>query len=773
VIDWGALPFPRGAVTWLWAACLLGQLAACGSSDSIPIPDWELSAGGAPVAVTLPARLGDHLGDRRQTYRLAAEVPLPPAWRGRALTLNIPSLGAMTRLRAGGRAAHPLGADLDAAYRARGQQIFHIAPEETRTELLRLELEVEHTWTQSAWHDTIPRLSDDVRGDAVTRRIARHNAWAGAAALATLVTIAFTYLVLFLLDRSRTEYGWLSLQTIAAAVYPIFVLGVAEPYAGTWELPLLVFGLLTAIWASLYAVSAQFSLPRSRRIWIVLWLSSPLAAILFSGPFSATPILGPMTVGLLTVGSAYQVVRVTRLLPRRKELQGVVPNLVSWVLLALLGTPDFLLWFGLPDPLGGLRLATVPLTGFALMQFVALSHAHLVSRKRADELNLELQRGLELVRSQKEEIELLNVELRRQIGERSRQLSEALSRLAVARPDRMTLVPGEVVDDRYQVVRAIGSGAMGAVYEVERLADERAFALKVLTRVSSAEHMARFAREAQLASGISHPNIVDIVDVGFDRSGFMFLVMELVDGRSLAAYKDRYGDPAWTLPIIHQIALGLAAIHAQSVVHRDLKPGNILLAVRAGELSVKIADFGISGLSRPVAILDDDEEAASAAETADIVSGSEPSLTMETAPPPEPERRGGKRRSGKGRAMSDPVLTQAGRFLGTPRYMAPELAGGSAGSTPASDVFSVAVLAFELLTGAHPFEVPPCVALLRGEVPLPARPLDEVCPDLDPPLVAAIHHGLELDPARRPTAEELADATAQPAGLRDRTELEG
>ncbi len=162
------------------------------------------------------------------------------------------------------------------------------------------------------------------------------------------------------------------------------------------------------------------------------------------------------------------------------------------------------------------------------------------------------------------------------------------------RADRLS--PGDTFDSRYLVVRALGAGGMGDVYDVERATDRRRLALKVVTAALQAKQAARFAREAEIGARLHHENLVSIVDVGIAAGATPFLVMELVQGGSLEDKRARFGDTRWALPILRQIASGLAELHANSVVHRDLKPGNVLLVEGNGGAApiAKISDFGIS-----------------------------------------------------------------------------------------------------------------------------------------------------------------------------------
>src|SRR5207249_2801228 len=118
---------------------------------------------------------------------------------------------------------------------------------------------------------------------------------------------------------------------------------------------------------------------------------------------------------------------------------------------------------------------------------------------------------------------------KRQLADRAGQLASAIVRLSGS---PMHLEAGMVIEDRYRVLRELGKGGMGAVYEVERISDGKRLALKVLTGVADRDALARFAREAQIAAQLNHPSIVSIVDVDVAKSGMLFLVMELVAGSS-------------------------------------------------------------------------------------------------------------------------------------------------------------------------------------------------------------------------------------------------
>ncbi|HXU68028.1 MAG TPA: serine/threonine-protein kinase [Polyangia bacterium] len=308
------------------------------------------------------------------------------------------------------------------------------------------------------------------------------------------------------------------------------------------------------------------------------------------------------------------------------------------------------------------------------------------------------------------EVRALNEELRRQVADRSRKLAEALARIAAAPRSAMRIAAGDVIDDRYRVVGLLGRGGMGQVHEVERLADGRRLALKVLTGVVDESAVARFAREAQIAAELDHPGVVAALDVGVTRAGSLFVVMELVSGTSLAAERARFGDPTWALPILRQVASALAVMHARGVIHRDLKPSNVLLD---GD-TAKVSDFGLASVIGVV-----DSVSAHAATAA--------------------------------------ALTRAGAMMGTPLYMAPELADGARASDK-SDVFSFGVLAYELLAGRLPHAVPPILERMAGRALASPASLQDSTPDLRAEIVRLVHGCLHEDPDRRPTAQTIADA---------------
>jgi serine/threonine-protein kinase len=254
---------------------------------------------------------------------------------------------------------------------------------------------------------------------------------------------------------------------------------------------------------------------------------------------------------------------------------------------------------------------------------------------------------------------------------------------------------GELVADRYELLEVVGSGGMSTVYCALDTLLERNVALKVLHPHygDDAEYVERFRREARSVAQLSHPNIVTVIDRGED-AGNQYIVFEYVDGESLKECVDRNGP----LPVRRVIELGLqiadalAFAHQHGLVHRDVKPQNVLIN---GDGEAKVTDFGI-------------------ARSLDVEHG----------------------------------VTQTGTVLGTSNYLSPEQARGQT-VTPATDVYSLGVVLFELLTGEVPFPGENFVAVAMQHINEPPPSLVEKRPDVPLRLVYAIERALAKDPADR------------------------
>jgi serine/threonine-protein kinase len=242
---------------------------------------------------------------------------------------------------------------------------------------------------------------------------------------------------------------------------------------------------------------------------------------------------------------------------------------------------------------------------------------------------------------------------------------------------------GRMLAGRYRVIRRLGEGGMGSVYEAEHVQLGRRVAIKLLHEhhATSIDLRTRFEREARMLSQLRHPNVVTITDFGID-DGKPFLVMDLLSGRDLASLiKDGRVAPERAIGIVRQILRGVAHAHARGLVHRDLKPHNVMVEVlEDGSDHVTVLDFG---------------------------------LARDTA-------------GGSG------TLTRSGIVVGTPAYMAPEQAGGGSADARA-DVYALGNVLFELLAGRRPFPFSEAHELLRAHLLTPPPSLRETCHDLDVP----------------------------------------
>jgi hypothetical protein len=276
------------------------------------------------------------------------------------------------------------------------------------------------------------------------------------------------------------------------------------------------------------------------------------------------------------------------------------------------------------------------------------------------------------------------------------------------------------VDNKYRIEQLLGRGGMGAVYRARDMRLDRLVALKVVRAelLGDPEARRRFRREAQIVARLQHPSIVAVFDYGTFADGGAYLVMELVRGEDLRHVLQREGriDSAESMRILTGVCAGIGAAHREGVLHRDVKPENILLPSGGGP--PKVLDFGVAKL------IGDDQ--------------------------PGPE-------AGDGHS----VLTAAGMIIGTPAYMAPEQFQAAAQPDARTDVFSLGVVAFEMLSGELPFSrgtlADVVLAQARGVPPLP-RDLVPVAAE------RAIRSALDPDPDRRPASPQ-AFATLLSAGL--------
>lgn len=286
---------------------------------------------------------------------------------------------------------------------------------------------------------------------------------------------------------------------------------------------------------------------------------------------------------------------------------------------------------------------------------------------------------------------------------------------------------GMVLQDRYRIVRKIGEGGMGAVYEGEHVLIKRRVAIKCLHSqfATNPEIVARFHREALAATSIGHQNIIEVTDMGRFDDGSVFMVLEFLLGRDWSDDIDNEGAQPLqkTLHILDQVCDALTAAHAKGIIHRDLKPENIYLIERGSDPDfVKVLDFGISKFK-------------------DTAGG------------------------GKG-------MTQTGTTLGTPYYMAPEQAQGKKDIDNRADIYSLGVILFQALTGQYPFDDESYPMLVLKICTEPPPPLRMYRPDLPEELELLCGKLLAKNPDERfPDCASLKAALQQFRQVQDTPEV--
>jgi tetratricopeptide (TPR) repeat protein/predicted Ser/Thr protein kinase len=256
------------------------------------------------------------------------------------------------------------------------------------------------------------------------------------------------------------------------------------------------------------------------------------------------------------------------------------------------------------------------------------------------------------------------------------------------------LSPGTSIGSRYEIVRLLGQGGMGAVYQAHDKELERQVAIKVIRADMAAnpEILRRFKQELILARQITHKNVIRIFDLG-QADGIKFITMEYIEGENLQAVLrgKKKIEPAEAANILAQVCRALEAAHHEGVIHRDLKPQNIMLDKNG---RAYVMDFGIA------------------------------------------------------RSMLGAGMTQTGALIGTPDYMSPEQAKGQP-LDARSDLFSIGIIFYEMLSGKVPFDADTTMGKLWKRTNEPARPLDELDKSIPRPLSDIVRKCLEIDPQKR------------------------
>jgi serine/threonine-protein kinase len=292
----------------------------------------------------------------------------------------------------------------------------------------------------------------------------------------------------------------------------------------------------------------------------------------------------------------------------------------------------------------------------------------------------------------------------------------------------MALEPGQVIDSKYRVIRLIGEGGMGTVYEGENTRIARRVAIKVLHAqvAAMADFVARFEREARAVARIGSQHVCDVLDLGDLPNGDRYIVMEYLDGVS---FEDRLVEqgkltPAQLAPIAFELLEGLGTMHVAGVIHRDLKPANVFLSRTSGGRGemVKILDFGVAKL-QPLA----------------------------------------------GEVGS---MTQTGTMMGTPLYMSPEQARGARDVAGRTDIYAASVMFYRALTGVLPYNAETLNELLFKIVLEDPKPLRELAPEVDEVFAALVHKGLARElPQRFQSARAFQDEIGAWAKTQGRSSL--
>jgi serine/threonine-protein kinase len=346
-----------------------------------------------------------------------------------------------------------------------------------------------------------------------------------------------------------------------------------------------------------------------------------------------------------------------------------------------------------------------------------------VMRHQLGEINRNLEhRVTQQVReivANNERIEALNRQLAGKVATRSEELAMALRRLAVAEHGGETLAPGTVLSDRFEIKYVVGVGGMGVVYAaVDRLAKERVALKVVRTQSGDVAGGVRFLQEATAAASLSHPAIVRVLHVDVTPDGRLYQALELIEGQTLDACLERgRGVPK---PVVARlgavVADALAVAHALGIVHRDVKPQNIMFTADAPGL--RLLDFGLAKLRESLSITS---------------------------------------------------MSEHGAVIGTPQFLAPEQVSNPTHVTGSADVYALGMVLYLCISGRLPFQASAPMQWLYAHVHETPR---RITTDATPALIALIERCLSKSPADRPTARDVAEQLSRIADDMDAPTLD-
>ncbi len=570
------------------------------------------------------------------------------------------------------------------------------------------------------------------RVESITLRLLR-SSLPLLAAVVLCGAIGIYHLNLFLRRRELTGYFWFGLLALIFSVNLGFTSPLSNrPLGGGIG----IHRIAIATTHGMFVVLIQFlwpflSTPINR--WLRAYQASNLVIAIFSlvAPFYivllSTPYRFLWLVSFVFVGVGFVT---WRAIQGDREARTIWIGIVSLLLASLERFIRQTVKWGDWSPLVSLNL----LSGgyFMLAGAMALSVSNRFSRvhaeletlteslerkvsERTEELkhkNEELADNLRQLEAARVETERKNHELDKRINEliASRQQADRIfSALSEA-------LPGTVLDAQYRLEEKIGAGGFGAVFRATNLQNDETVAVKVFKPVPGNETISaveRFKREGISASRLNHPNAITILDSGISREGIAYLVMELLRGRTLAEELKIRGrlTIARAAGLLVPICSALAEAHRLGIIHRDIKPDNIFINQTPEGEVVKVVDFGIAKLL--------------------------------------------------GEATDNEMdkLTVTGAVVGTPMYIAPERIRGLEYDGK-SDVYSVGVMLFQMLTGMTPFRSggESAVSVLMAHLTKPAPSVRSIRPDIPESIDHVVLEAMEKSPGKRPTAEELADA---------------
>lgn len=322
------------------------------------------------------------------------------------------------------------------------------------------------------------------------------------------------------------------------------------------------------------------------------------------------------------------------------------------------------------------------------------------------ELDEEVQRQTASLVAQAAEVERLNAVLSERVRETSRQLATALEKLAKGERVDAGLSAGTVLVDRFEILKPIGRGAMGIVYEALDLASSSRVAVKVLDTKGreDVDGMFRLIREAEAIASIGHAAIVKTEHVAVSNDGQLFIVLEYVEGRTLHAARET--DGKWSRERVALLGAtlfdALAVAHRAGITHRDVKPENVMLVGDAP--GVKLLDFGLARITEAI----------------------------------------------------QPMSTNHEWMLGTPAYLSPEQVLAPEAVGPASDVYSTALVLYEMLAGRAPYTAERANEWIARHAFAEPTPITSLVAGLEPEFSATLMRCLSKSPTDRPSAEEAA-----------------